>query len=102
MIARRHGRSLFRQSPPEEDVNPNAYLTNLADCMLVMVVGLLIALVTHYNVDLQQQDEPDETVGTEVTMDADGDGEIDGNYEATEGTVYRDSETGAYYLVTGE
>ena len=97
MIRRKHSTSLFRQSGMvEEDVNPNSYLTNLADCMLVMSVGLLVALVAHFGLDLQAQEEP--IIGQEVNMDADGDGTIDDGYEQA-GTVYRDAATGKYYLV---
>ncbi len=97
MIRRKHSTGLVRQtSEVEEDVNPNSYLTNLADCMLVMSVGLLVALVAHYGVDLQKSEDP--IVGQEVSMDSDGDGEIDDGYEQA-GTVYRDAATGKYYMV---
>ena len=97
MIRRKHGMSLNRGSGMgEDDVNPNSYLTNLADCMLVMTVGLLVALVTHDGVDLQSTEEP--VVGQEIIMDADGDGYIDEGYDKT-GTVYIDSATGKYYMV---
>lgn len=97
MIRRKHSSSLMRSTGiAEEDVNPNSYLTNLADCMLVMSVGLLVALVAHYGVDLQTPDES--TTGQEVSMDADGDGEIDDSFEEA-GKVYRDSATGKYYMV---
>ena len=97
MIRRKHGTSLRRDTGAvEEDVNPNSYLTNLADCMLVMSVGLLVALVMHYGVDLQKPDPS--TAGQEISMDADGDGEIDEGFEEA-GKVYRDSATGKYYMV---
>ncbi len=97
MIRRKHSMSLRRQGGyVEEDVNPNSYLTNLADCMLVMSVGLLVALVAHYGVDLHQEQE--DITGSEVSMDADGDGIIDDGYEEA-GKVYRDAATGKYYLV---
>ena len=98
MIRRKHSTSLHRAtSAVEEDVNPNSYLTNLADCMLVMTVGLLVALVTRYGVDLQKVEEEPPT-GLEVVMDADGDGEIDDEYQKT-GSVYYDESTGKYYMV---
>ena len=99
MIRRKHSRSLRREGACgafEEDVNPNSYLTNLADCMLVMSVGLLVALAAHYGVDLQQAEEP--ATGQEVVMDADGDGLIDEGYTKT-GSVYYDEATGKYYMV---
>ena len=87
----------------EEDVNPNSYITNIADCMLVLVLGLLVALVTRYGVDLSATDpvatEDRDLVGLEVDLDADHDGVVDGNYEAR-GTVYYDKATGNYYMVT--
>ena len=98
MIRRKHSLSLRREvREVEEDVNPNSYLTNLADCMLVMSVGLLVAIVARYNVDLQAE-QKDDILGIEVSMDADGDGEIDDGYKQA-GTVYRDEATGKYYLV---
>lgn len=68
----------------------------LLEQQLVMSVGLLVALVMHYGVDLQKPD--DSTTGVEVSMDADGDGEIDEGFEEA-GKVYRDSATGKYYMV---
>ena len=78
------------------DVDHNASLTNIADCMLVLMLGFLIALVARYNIDLVPQE--DEVTGIEVNMDADGDGMIDENY-TNAGNVYYDSATGNYYLV---
>lgn len=98
MIRRKRTTSLVRASRrEEEDVNPNSYVTNLADCMLVVTVGLLIALVVHYGIDLSAS--PDEQIiGQEVNMDVDADGKIDAGYEQT-GTVYKDAATGKYYVV---
>ena len=79
-----------------DGVDPNSSLTNIADCMLVLMLGLLVALVAHYDIDLVPQD--DKAVGIEVNMDANADGVIDGNYTSA-GTVYLDEETGNYYWV---
>lgn len=99
MIKRRYGTSLQRSAEPDEDVNPNAYITNIADCMLVLVLGLLVALITKYNVDLQQA-PVDEMIGIQVNMDQNSDGVIDDTYEQR-GSVYYDKESGNYYLLTG-
>ena len=99
-MKRRHSISLSRAETTGEDVNPNSYVSNIADCMLVLVLGFLVALVARYGVDLQvpaQQD--DEIVGIEMNLDSDGDGEVDEGFESA-GTVYRDAETGKYYLVS--
>ena len=104
-MMRRNSLSLAARAAtaPEEDVHPNAYITNIADCMLVLVLGLLVALVTRYGVDLTATDivekENRDLIGLEVDLDADHDGVVDGNYEAR-GTVYYDNATGNYYMVT--
>ena len=97
MIKRRYGTSLQRTPAESEDVNPSAYITNIADCMLVLVLGLLVALITKYNVDLQKPVE--ELTGIQVNMDQNGDGIIDDEYEER-GSVYYDSATGEYYMLT--
>jgi hypothetical protein len=97
MIKRKYSTSLNRGvAAPEEDVNPNSYLTNIADCMLVLVLGLLVALVMRYGVELATPQ--DSTTGIQINMDVDDDGEIDGWYKES-GTVYYDSSTGKYYMV---
>jgi len=99
VLRRHHSVSLNRTAAGrggEGDVDPNASLTNIADCMLVLMLGFLVALVARYNIDLVPQDE---ITGVEVNMDANGDGVIDDNYSAA-GMVYFDESTGKYYLVT--
>jgi len=97
MIRRKNTRSLVRgANRRDEDVNPNSYVTNLADCMLVVTVGLLVALVAHYGIDLSSPQ--DEIIGNEVNMDADANGQIDESYEQA-GTVYKDAASGKYYVV---
>ena len=69
MLRRRYGVSLARSKHAGEDVNPNAYITSIADCMLVLVLGLLVALIARYNVDLQQAPvDEDEIIGVEVNL----------------------------------
>ena len=102
MIRRRNSVSLSRSRATEEDVNPNAYMTNIADCMLVLLLGTVVALISYYGVDLSAEAEDEsETVGVEVNMDADQNGEIDDQYEES-GRVYYDSSTGNYYFVPDE
>ncbi|MCR5846276.1 MAG: hypothetical protein K6G78_06925 [bacterium] len=98
MIKRRHGTSLNRtRGASGEDVNPSAYITNIADCMLVLALGLLVALIARFDLQLDQQPE-EQIIGIEVNMDADNDGVIDEGYEQ-KGEVYYDSATGKYYMV---
>ena len=97
VIRRRNTVSLRRQTSQEEDINPSAYFSNIADCMLVLMLGFLVALVMRYNVTLNQ-DQSDEIEGVQVNLDADGDGVIDSNYQQ-QGTVYYDESTDTYYMV---
>ena len=101
MIRRRNTVSLHRadRASGTEDVNPNAYITNLADCMLGLVLGLLVALVTRYGLELTEPIPDDRIIGIEMDMDQDGDGIIDENFTES-GTVYVDSTTGDYYMVS--
>lgn len=104
MIRRRHSVSLSRAQGAEvEDVNPNEFISNIADCMLVLVLGLLVALVARFGLDLtalaEETREGRDLIGVEVDLDANSDGEIDNSYEKA-GEVYYDSETGNYYLLT--
>jgi len=103
MIRRRHGVSLSRPTQTEEDVNPNAYVVNIADCMLVLLLGMIVALISYYNVDLTQSGESgsegNNTVGIQVDMDQNNDGTIDSGYEKR-GTVYYDEANDSYYFVT--
>lgn len=99
MLKRRHSVSLSRPVEVVEDVNPNSYLSNVADCMLVLVLGFLVALVARYGVDLQAPAEDESKMtGIEVNMDANDDGAVDDAYEQR-GSVYYDSASGKYYFV---
>lgn len=97
MLRRRHGVSLSRNSVETEDVNPNSYIVNLSDCMLVLMLGLIVALISYYNIDLTQT-PAEEIIGIEVNMDENQDGIIDDGYEKR-GSVYYDSSSGEYYFV---
>ena len=100
MIKRRNSTGLRRGlRRTEEDVNPNTYITNMTDVMLVVILGLLVALIARYNIDLNAVPK-DEIVGIQINMDQDQDGQVDTNYEPA-GTVYQDPETGNFYLVEG-
>ena len=102
MIRRRHGRSLSTPTVEVDDVNPSANVVNIADCMLVLMLGILVALISHYGLDLTQPmqpvDENEDIMGIEVNLDADDDGVIDSGYER-QGIVYYDPTTESYYFV---
>ena len=99
MIRRHYGASLSRATRVEEDINPNEYVANIADCMLVLLLGVIVALISYYNVDLtQSSSSSEEIMGVQVNLDENADGVFDPGYQR-QGTVYYDEESGSYYFV---
>ena len=106
-MKRRHGSGKFIPQTQGEDVNPMDGVANLADVMLVFACGLMLALITFWNVDVagtQKTAEPDvppqalaETVSD---LDESEGEEIDSGALEQYGTVYRDPSTGALYIIT--
>ncbi|NGM16812.1 DUF2149 domain-containing protein [Eggerthellaceae bacterium zg-893] len=94
-------RRFSSSAPMGEDVNPQAYIVNLADCMLVLACGFLVALVGAYNIQLTSVEELDQAAMAEVDPESLEQGLADGsagNYYQDVGNVYRDPSTGIYYL----
>jgi len=83
-----------------EDVNPSAYIVNLADCMLVLACGVIVALVAYFDVDLtgvrELKDDDMKPVDPETMPEDIGEG---GTYYVEAGTVYMDPATGQLYMV---
>ena len=84
-----------------EDINPSAYIVNLADCMLVLACGFLVALISFYNIDVMPateltEDELEQVEPEEMPEDLLAGG---GSYFVEAGTVYRDPSTGVLYMV---
>ena len=87
-----------------EDADPRVGLVNLADVMLVFACGLMLALVTYWNLDVSQMtevlqaDEMSEVEGIEDLSDQMGTGS-----SFTElGMVYQDPMTGKMYMLKDE
>ena len=101
-ISARKGR--LRVQHRQEDFNPMEGLGNLADAMLVFACGLLLALIINWNVEVSDTGEIQQQDKYEVEGFEENDTQtIDGESELEEmGTVYRDPETGKYYVVEGE
>jgi hypothetical protein len=86
--------------------DPMAGVTNLADCMLVLAVGILLALVVNWNIDISPAGAENTTVPRETVSEIGGfveggDSEIDAEtqYEKMDVEVYRDPATGKLYMV---
>lgn len=91
-----------------EDINPMEGAVNIVDAMLVFACGLMLSLVIHWNVDLEQVGERvDLNRGQEVTQDQDVRNNLietqgeDKLYEKM-GSVYKDPTTGQLFMLTNE
>ncbi len=91
----------------EEDANPMGGVSNLADAMLVLAVGIMLALIINWHISVSggtvtQMDtgslqEVDASEYTPATEDNNSEG-TNSNLEE-KGTVYVDRQTGKMYLV---
>ncbi len=98
----RNRRSFFSN---DEDVNPMEYLSNLSDVMLILAVGIMLALILHWNVEINTSTDAMETQENESVTFSDDDLEsTDDMPEDAEamGTVYYDPDTGKYYYRISE
>ncbi|MDR1589553.1 MAG: DUF2149 domain-containing protein [Oscillospiraceae bacterium] len=91
----------------DEGINPMDGLSNLADVMLVLACGLMLALVINWNVDIspKSDDTRADELARETELAGGGSVELDASsqYEQIgEGVLYRDVATGKTYLVTKE
>ena len=100
-MSRRFGESRFRsRSEVGEDVNPSAYIVNLADCMLVLACGFMVAMLAHWNIDLSRVEKVESDQLTEVAPETmPEDVTQGGSYYIEAGKVYQDPNTGIYYIV---
>ena len=104
-------RGKFNSRDSDESVNPMDGVANLADVMLILAVGIMMALVIHWNVDIGavaylpddvQASDADHAIVLdsgmleEVTDEAD---HIDSGEMERLGTVFYDEMTGRFYIV---
>ena len=80
----------------ENEGSPMESIANIVDVMLVFACGLLLALVTVWNVDIGL-DRPDNMYEVSDVVSDTQNVEKDGLVEA--GKVYRDPDTGNLYFV---
>ena len=82
-----------------EDVNPQAYIVNLADCMLVLACGFMVALVSAYNLNISPYEQVDQSQLDEVQSETITDEALQNGSSFIEaGTAYYDPSTGTYYI----
>ena len=104
-------RRRYSSGNADESVNPMDGVANLADVMLILAVGIMMALVIHWNVDIGMVAYlPDELPYTNadnaIILDggmlddaADYTEQIDSGEMERLGTVFYDETTGKFYIV---
>ena len=96
-----------RMRAEDSAVNPMDGLGNLADAMLVLAVGIMLALILNWKVDItavgrveEPEDAPVAIDGSDIN-DAEKQ-EIDEEILRRVGELFYDEETGTYYAILGE
>ncbi len=84
----------------EEEISPMDGVSNLADVMLVFACGLMLALITHWNVDLMVTDISNmQEVSEEVDIMNGASSESSESGFNELGMAYTDPETGKVYVI---
>ena len=95
-----------RMRAEDTAVNPMDGLGNLADAMLVLAVGIMLALVLNWKLDLTAVSAEPETTEAPIEISEDDmrstDQELDADALQKVGALYYDEATGTYYAITGE
>ena len=102
-MARSFRESRFRRSNTEfsEDINPSAYIVNLADCMLVLACGFMVAMIVFWNIDIANVEELKQESLEEIDPQTlPEEMQSGGTYYVEAGTVYMDPTTGTLYMVS--
>jgi hypothetical protein len=97
--------SSYRRRRQLDDEDPAAGLANLADCMLVLACGLMVALVVAWNIDIKNVTEVEVSDQAQELTDSetiDESFEADGSTYEDVGRVYKDPETGKLYVIENE
>jgi hypothetical protein len=95
----------MRRRRDDEDVDPSSGLSNLADCMLVLACGLMVALVVAWNIDITNVTEVTAKEDAQEISDIEsvtGDLNSGGSSYIDMGRVYQDPETGKLFMIEGE
>ena len=92
-----------------EEVDPMNFVSNLSDVMLILAVGIMVALILHWQVPVGQKAETQEQQQQEEGQDmvTFSDNDLDNQQEMPEaaqeiGNVYYDEETGTYYILQND
>lgn len=95
-----HRRSISFSTDPGLS-NPMDSLLNLSDVMLVLAVGIMLALILHWNVPLDQLTGSNDSGSGAVSLDGGDLSRVEQVPEGSKrvGNVYYDEKTGSYYIL---
>ena len=95
-----------RMRAEDSAVNPMDGLGHLADAMLVLAVGIMLALVLNWKLDLTAVTAEPEATEAPIEISEDDmrstSEELDADALQKVGALYYDETTGTYYAITGE
>ena len=95
-----------RMRAEDTAVTPLDGLGNLADAMLVLAVGIMLALVLNWKLDLTTVTAEPEATEAPIEISEDDmqstSEELDADALQKVGALYYDETTGTYYAITGE
>jgi hypothetical protein len=105
-MRRKFSKLAFAETSDAEGENPMDGVANLADVMLVLAVGTMLALVINWNIDVSPAQGAVATSPSEIISEIEGfnggeDTEIDtdAQYEKMDVEVYRDPTNGKLFMV---
>ncbi len=96
------GSGLRSRRRQQEDVQPMQYVANLTDVMLVFACGLMAAVITFWQVDLNQvktEVDPDKIQQVDPSEVIQESGNVPTEGLTNRGVVYEDPETGDWYII---
>lgn len=85
----------------DDDVNPMETVANLSDVMLVFAVALMLAIVTHWGVDISASQKPFDETDLEAIDGAETEEAIQNSTNGYQdiGRAYKDPATGEVYVI---
>ena len=87
-----------------EEVDPMATVANLVDAMLVLAVGIMLALIVSWNLNIAENGQVSDNARKEdalsdFTEEDIKDTEVPQDKLEKQGTVYYDPDTDKYYII---
>lgn len=107
-MLRRNGSGRLRSDngfAAREEINPMATVANLVDAMLVLAVGIMLALIVSWNLNIAENGQVNDNARREDALSDFTEEEVQSTDEAPtenlekQGTVYYDPETDKYYVI---